>query len=231
MKWAAPLCLALCAAPAAAGNVFLLQDANGRVRIVNVPGPSLAFRLPGGGQNRSLLYPLVEAMARAHGLDPRLVDLVIRLESGYNPRAVSPKGAKGVMQLMPQTAAAYGVRNLFDVEENLRGGIRYLRDLLEYFGYDLVKAVAAYNAGPKAVEKHDGVPPYAETQRYVSNILAAYRGEAGPTLGGGFGKPAPQAHERKSSRPVRLVQQQGRALLTNGGAPGEASIGRRLSLR
>lgn len=231
MRRAAGICLALVAAPAVAGNVFLLQDTNGRMRIVNIPGPSLAFRLPGGGQTRSVLYPLVESMARAHGLDPRLVDLVIRLESGYNPRAVSPKGAKGVMQLMPQTAAAYGVRNLFDVEENLRGGVRYLRDLLEYFGYDLAKALAAYNAGPKAVEKHDGVPPYAETQRYVTNILAAYRGDEKPTLGGGFGKPAPRAKERKPSRPVRLVERQGRPLLTNGEAPGEASIGRRLSLR
>ncbi len=231
MRWAAALCLALWAAQPAAASVFLLQDANGRMRIVNVPGPSLAFRLPSGGQNRSLLYPLVEAMARAHGLDPRLVDLVIRLESGYNPRAVSPKGAKGVMQLMPQTAAAYGVRNLFDVEENLRGGVRYLRDLLEYFGYDLAKALAAYNAGPKAVEKHDGVPPYAETQRYVTNILSAYNGGEKPVLGGGFGKPSPPARERKASKPVTLVERHGRPLLTNGHAPGEASISRRLSLR
>jgi hypothetical protein len=224
------LCAALVTVPLAlpvqAGNVFLVQKPDGGVKIVNIPGPSVAFRLPDGGSRRGALWPLVEEVAKAHGLDPHLVDLVIRLESGYNPKAVSPKGAKGVMQLMPQTAALYGVSNLFDVEENLRGGVRYLRDLLERFGFDLAKALAAYNAGPKAVEKHGGVPPYAETQQYVSSILSAYRGGgATPILSGGFGRPT------RSSRPVTLVQDGNRPLLTNSLRSGEAPIARRLSLR
>ncbi len=216
----------LLALPVQAGNVFLVQKPDGGVKIVNIPGPSVAFRLPDGGSRRQALWPLVEEVAKAHGLDPHLVDLVIRLESGYNPMAVSPKGAKGVMQLMPQTAARYGVENLFDVEENLRGGVRYLRDLLERFGFDLAKALAAYNAGPNAVEKHGGVPPYAETQQYVSSILSAYRGGNGsPTLSGGFGRPT------KNSRPVTLLQNGDRPLFTNSQRHGEAQLNRRLSLR
>lgn len=212
-----------------AGNVFLVTNPDGTAKIVNIPAPSLALRLPGGGEKRSLLYPIVEFLAKAHGLDPRLVDLVIRLESGYNPVAVSHKGAKGVMQLMPQTAALYGVSNLFDVEQNLRGGIRYLRDLLERFNFDLAKALAAYNAGPGAVERHGGVPPYAETQRYVSGILAAYRGEAQPALQGGFGR---KAQERTGApRPVTLQVKSGRTLVSNAAARGEAAIERRLTFR
>ncbi|MCS7183668.1 MAG: lytic transglycosylase domain-containing protein [Thermoanaerobaculum sp.] len=211
--------------PAAAGGVFLVRNPDGTLRMVNVPSPSMAFRMPAGGAQRSLLWPLVEEVARAHGLDPHLVDLVIRLESGYNPRAVSPKGAMGVMQLMPQTAALYGVANVFDAEENLRGGVRYLRDLLERFGFDLSKALAAYNAGPKAVEKHGGIPPYAETQKYVSSILSAYRGGEQAVLSGGFGRPT------RKGPPVVLVQQGGQPLLTNLRPRGEAHLTRRLTLR
>lgn len=215
----------LLAGLAQAGNVFLVQKPDGGVKIVNIPGPSMAFRLPSGGSQRGALWPLVEEVARANGLDPHLVDLVIRLESGYNPRAVSPKGAAGVMQLMPQTAALYGVTNIFDVEENLRGGVRYLRDLLERFGFDLAKALAAYNAGPGAVEKHGGVPPYQETQQYVASILGAYRGGSEAVLSGGFGRPA------RRTRTVILQQQDGRPLLTNVRTSGEAPVTRRLSLR
>lgn len=214
------------ALPTLAGSVFLVQKPDGGVKIINIPGPSVAFRLPDGGSRRGALWPLVEEVAKAHGLDPHLVDLVIRLESGYNPRAVSPKGAKGVMQLMPQTAALYGVENLFDVEENLRGGVRYLRDLLERFGFDLAKALAAYNAGPKAVEKYGGVPPYAETQQYVSSVLSSYRGGGMvPALSGGVGRPS------RTSRPVKLLQAGDQPLLTNSQRNGEAPIKQRLSFR
>jgi len=220
------LAFLLAAGVPASGNVFLVQNPDGTLRIVNIPSPSMAFRLPSGGANRAFLYPMVESVAKAHGLDPQLLDLVIRLESGYNPRAVSPKGAKGLMQLMPQTAALYGVRNVFDLEENLRAGAAYLKDLLHRFEFDLAKALAAYNAGPGAVEKHGGVPPYAETQQYVSRILSAYQGGNGPLLGGGFGKPS-----RRSSRPVTLQERGGQPLVTNGPWKGEAPISRRLTLR
>ncbi|MGC8916578.1 MAG: lytic transglycosylase domain-containing protein [Thermoanaerobaculum sp.] len=222
--WVATVSLAA-ALPAHGGGVFLVQKPGGGVKIVNIPGPSLAFRVPHGGSSRGALLPLVEEVAKAHGLDPNLVDLVIRLESGYNPRAVSPKGAKGVMQLMPQTAALYGVNNIFDVEENVRGGVRYLRDLLERFGFDLAKALAAYNAGPAAVEKHGGVPPYQETQRYVASILSAYGGNPQPVLSGGFGRPS------RKAQPVVLQDRGGKPLVTNVRVSGEATVTRRLSVR
>jgi soluble lytic murein transglycosylase-like protein len=112
--------------------------------------------------------------ALAQDLDPRLVEALIRAESAFNTRAVSHKGAMGLMQLMPQTADDLGVENAFDVDENLRGGTTYLRQLLDRFDGDLKLALAGYNAGPGAVEKYRGVPPYRETTDYVKRILADY---------------------------------------------------------
>jgi hypothetical protein len=110
----------------------------------------------------------------ARDLDPKLVEALIRVESAFNSRAVSSKGAMGLMQLMPGTAIELGVENAFDVEENLRGGTAYLRSLLDRFSGDLTLALAGYNAGPGAVEKYRGVPPYPETTDYVRRVLAAY---------------------------------------------------------
>lgn len=114
------------------------------------------------------------AIASREGVDPALVEAMITVESDFNPRAVSPKGAMGLMQLMPQTASRYGVSNPFDPQENLTGGIRYLRDLLRYFGGDLPRALAAYNAGETAVLTYGGLPPYRETREYVQKVLARY---------------------------------------------------------
>ncbi|MDZ7338317.1 MAG: transglycosylase SLT domain-containing protein [candidate division KSB1 bacterium] len=102
-----------------------------------------------------------------------VVYAVIEQESAGNPHAVSAKKAKGLMQLMDHTARELGVRNVFDVRENIAAGVRYLRQMLDRFGGDLKRALAAYNAGPGAVERHNGVPPYAETQRFVERVLAA----------------------------------------------------------
>jgi soluble lytic murein transglycosylase-like protein len=113
--------------------------------------------------------------ARRHGLDPDLVMAVAAVESGFRPAAVSPKGARGVMQLMPGTARDLGVADPLDPAANLDGGTRYLRDLLARFDGDLPKALAAYNAGPGAVKRHQGVPPYKETQDYVQRVLRRYR--------------------------------------------------------
>jgi soluble lytic murein transglycosylase-like protein len=96
---------------------------------------------------------------------------VIHAESNFNPRAVSPKGAQGLMQIMPQTASQLGMRNAFDPKDNVEGGTRYLRELLEKYNFDLIKALAAYNAGPKRVEQYGGVPPYRETRAYVARIV------------------------------------------------------------
>jgi soluble lytic murein transglycosylase-like protein len=114
---------------------------------------------------------LVAAASGAYRLDPDLVSSVIRAESGFNVRAVSPKGAQGLMQLMPQTASLLGVQNAFDPQANVTGGTRYLRELLEHYNFDLIKALAAYNAGPQRVEQYGGVPPYYETRAYVARIV------------------------------------------------------------
>jgi soluble lytic murein transglycosylase-like protein len=113
---------------------------------------------------------VANASSRQH-LDPDLVNSVIHAESDFNPHAVSPKGAQGLMQLMPQTASRLGVDNAFDPKANVEGGTQYLRTLLERYHFDLVKALAAYNAGPQRVEQYGGVPPYRETRAYVARIV------------------------------------------------------------
>jgi soluble lytic murein transglycosylase-like protein len=122
----------------------------------------------------SELRAAFEEAGRMHGVDPRLVAAVARRESAWNPRAISNKGASGVMQLMPATARYLGVTNVFDARENILGGTRYLRTLLDTFNGDLDLALAAYNAGPGAVAKYRGIPPYRETQAYVTSIKTAY---------------------------------------------------------
>jgi hypothetical protein len=117
------------------------------------------------------LNEVVRAASGTYHLDPDLVNSVIRAESGFNMRAVSPKGAQGLMQLMPQTASNLGVQNAFDPRANIEGGTRYLRELLERYNFDLVKALAAYNAGPRRVERYGGVPPYYETKAYVARVV------------------------------------------------------------
>ena len=125
---------------------------------------------PGGD-----LRALAEAAARRHGLDPALVLAVVQVESGFRPDAVSPKGARGLMQLMPGTATRLGVEDSFDPEQNLDGGTRHLGDLIARYNGDVKRALAAYNAGEGAVERHRGVPPYGETRAYVRNVLRRYR--------------------------------------------------------
>jgi hypothetical protein len=120
---------------------------------------------------------LIGRHAHRLGIDPNLVHAVVRQESGFNPRAISPKGAMGLMQLMPETAASMGVSDPFDSEQNIIGGIKYLRLCLSRFDGDLTKALAAYNAGPLNVEKYDGCPPFAETRDYVARVMRAYSGQ------------------------------------------------------
>jgi soluble lytic murein transglycosylase-like protein len=117
---------------------------------------------------------MVKAASEKYQVDPKLVSAVAEVESGGNQGAESPAGAIGVMQLMPDTAASLGV-NPYDKQQNIEGGARYLRQMLDSFGGDVKKAVAAYNAGPNAVKKYGGVPPYPETQNYVDKVLDLYR--------------------------------------------------------
>ena len=113
--------------------------------------------------------------AKKHGVDPRLLAAVARRESRFNAAAVSPVGACGIMQLMPATARYLGVKNVFDARESVFGGAKYLRTLLDTFHGDLDLTLAAYNAGPGAVQKYNGVPPFRETKAYVSSIRSAYQ--------------------------------------------------------
>jgi Transglycosylase SLT domain len=130
------------------------------------PSASLGF-----APSPTSLDDVVNSASGRYRLDPDLVNSVIKAESGFNARAVSPKGAQGLMQLMPGTASQLGVPNAFDPRANVEGGTKYLRELLERYNFDLVKALAAYNAGPLRVEQYKGVPPYYETRAYVARIV------------------------------------------------------------
>jgi Transglycosylase SLT domain len=143
---------------------------------------------------------IAEAAAR-HGVPERLIWAVIRVESGFDPRAVSPKGARGLMQLMPETAAILGVRDVFNPRENIHGGARHLRGLMERFRHDLPLALAAYNAGAQPVASFRGIPPYPETRDYVARILRLYG--------------APLAWELQASGIHQIVERDGTVVYTN----------------
>jgi soluble lytic murein transglycosylase-like protein len=115
---------------------------------------------------------LIDSAAQRYGIDPAILKGLVKQESGFNPNAGSPAGAQGLTQLMPGTAAALGVTNVHDPAQSIDGGARYLKQQLDRFGGDYGKALAAYNAGPGAVQRYGGIPPYAETQNYVKSILA-----------------------------------------------------------
>jgi soluble lytic murein transglycosylase len=188
---------------ARAEMVFLANGRTLSVQGHRVEGDRLVLRLRGGGEivcDRALVariepdevpYPerpagepaplevspryaeLIERLSAAHGVDPRLVRAVVQVESAFEPRARSPKGALGLMQLMPATARQHGVADPFDPHANLDGGIRHLRRLLDR--YELRLALAAYNAGEHAVQRFGGVPPYRETRDYVARVLSLFR--------------------------------------------------------
>jgi soluble lytic murein transglycosylase-like protein len=122
----------------------------------------------------SAYYETIRQAAGKYGVDPKLVSAVAEVESGFQQGAVSATGAVGVMQLMPETAESLGV-NPYDAAQNISGGAQYLKQMLDTFDGDIRKAVAAYNAGPEAVKEYGGVPPYSETQQYVSSVLDLYR--------------------------------------------------------
>ena len=149
----------LVAAPAGA-QTYSLVSPDGTVYFTNLP-------------TRAYARDINEAAAR-YAVPERLIWAVIRAESGFQPRAVSRRGAGGLMQLMPETAAILGVRDVFDPHQNIDAGVRHLRALIERFSHDLRLAVAAYNAGEKAVLRYGSVPPYRETQQYVTRVLRFY---------------------------------------------------------
>lgn len=171
-----PLLVALLPGYAAAGDgeIYRRMDASGVVHYTNVPPHPVLSRAIRPGEQPSGLKALIRSAAHRVGLDPRLVEAVIAVESDFDPWAVSRKGAMGLMQLMPATADRYAVQNPFDPVENIGGGTRYLRDLLHRFEGDLRSALAAYNAGETAVATYQGIPPYQETREYVTKVLQRY---------------------------------------------------------
>jgi hypothetical protein len=161
-------------------------------------------------QNTTYYHSIVHEKATKYNVDPLLVKAVIKTESNWNERAVSRKGAIGLMQLMPSTANDMKVRNPFNPEENIEGGVKYLRYLLERFNGDLTLALSAYNAGPKWVEKFGVIPPITETKQYVNKVLSLYTGKAG--------YPLTTADTEKEKRPEPIYKvslKDGTVLFTN----------------
>jgi soluble lytic murein transglycosylase-like protein len=143
---------------------------------------------------------IVSVMARQYGVPAKLIHSIIKVESDYDPRAVSKKGAMGLMQLMPPTARQYGVRDVFDPRENIKGGVRYLKDLMELYEANTDLVLAAYNAGQSAVAKYGGIPPYRETIDYIDKVKR--NGYRDSTI-------------RSGTEIYRFVDDRGRTVITN----------------
>src|SRR5713101_6726940 len=179
------MALLLLGAVPVSAETYRFVETDGTVHFTNTPTDPQYRRLgfTSGTERGWLQLPLpdlapyareIREAAARYGVEEGLIKAVIRVESGFNSRAVSPKGARGLMQLMPGTASMLGVRDSFDPRQNIDGGVRHLRGLIDRFGSDLKLALAAYNAGEQAVVTHGGIPPYRETRDYVSRILGLF---------------------------------------------------------
>lgn len=199
-----------------ADEMLYFKDPEGNIVFTNTPSRADVKpvpRLRGGPAQRAVTLPAtpydpyIEQVAREHGVDPTLVKAVALVESGFNPKAVSAKGAMGLMQLMPSTAKRYGISDLHDPYQSLRAGAAHLRDLLDEYDGNVTLALAAYNAGSGAVKRHGGVPAYAETQQYVKKVQA----KMGRTPRKNDGRLV----STKSSKIEMRVQPDGTIVLTN----------------
>jgi soluble lytic murein transglycosylase-like protein len=185
------LCTGFWLCGVARADIYKFVDERGVMHVTNIPLSATARSIGNRAMTRSAptarssaplsikapptrYAEIVDEMARAYRVDAELIHALIRTESNYNASAVSHKGAVGLMQLMPATARRYGVIDSRDAAQNIRGGVQYLRDLLDAFHHNLILTLAAYNAGEGAVARHGGVPPYAETTAYVAKVLDLY---------------------------------------------------------
>ncbi|MCJ7754439.1 MAG: lytic transglycosylase domain-containing protein [Thermoanaerobaculales bacterium] len=187
------------------------SSANGAVAAAEIGTRSL---------ERSELRKLVHEVSTEHGVDPKLIDALVHVESGYNPNAVSRKGAMGLMQLMPETAKRLKVDDPFNPAENVRGGVKEISRLVSRYSGNLQLALAAYNAGEGAVSKYRGVPPYAETRSYISKILSLYTGRP-YRLAGSY-----------RAAPVRMLRnRQGGTIITNTASGASSAAGQASDLQ
>lgn len=174
------------AATPARGDIYQRLGEDGVLHFTNTPsggefrvylreGPGEAAVASSRTAAPDWVYSYAAEMSRINNLEPALIKAIIKAESNGRMKAVSPKGAQGMMQLMPFTSARLKVSDPFDPIQNIEGGVKYIKELVEVFKGNLVHAVAAYNAGPQAVQKHGGVPPYRETRDYVNRVMGYYR--------------------------------------------------------
>ncbi len=178
------LLFALWIAAEARADIYVLKDSNGILHFTNVPSQSGYKPVMRDWSNGSRLAPgrleeIIRSASNRYAVDPDLVRAVIKAESDFNTAARSSKGAQGLMQLMPDTARLHKISNVYDPDENIDGGVRHLRLLLDRYQGDLRLTLAGYNAGVQAVEKYGGVPPYPETREYIRRVLdyhQRYRG-------------------------------------------------------
>ena len=172
IKWRITIFVIVCIAGfslTCEAGIYRYVDASGRVHFTNVPTSS-QYRFYSTEGSQYSIESLISHSATAFQLDKALIKAVIKVESDFNPKVVSRKGAQGLMQLMPETAREVGVSNPFDPSQSIHGGAYYLRKMLDSFDRNLDYALAAYNAGPNAVRKYGGIPPYKETQNYVTKV-------------------------------------------------------------
>lgn len=200
-------------------DIYAYKDENGityytdapvrnAVRLMKTPSADIKNVQPiksNETSGRRDYHSIVSEKANQYDVDPSLIHAVIKTESNGNPHAVSRKGAKGLMQLMPSTASDMRVGNIFDPEENIAGGTKYLRYLLDRFNGDLTLALAAYNAGPKAVEKTGSIPHIQETRQYVKKVLSMYSGRASYPVPSNENPQTPPVSST-SVKPVKVVE-------------------------
>jgi soluble lytic murein transglycosylase-like protein len=179
VPWAAALFLLSLSWPAHAGSIYKYVDRSGTIHYTNVPTNSRYKLISEDPDTYSAVESsrfdgLIKEIAYRYDVKPALVKAVIKAESGFDPNAVSKKGAQGLMQLMPETSYDLAVDDPFHPRDNINGGVKFLKRLMERFDNDLTLTLAAYNAGPEAAAKYEDVPPYEETRHYVKKVLAYY---------------------------------------------------------